>query len=181
MKSAMTIKFDQREFRNALGCFATGVTIVTASHNDKPEGLTANSFSAVSLDKPLVLWCLDKSAPSLPIFLSCGYYAINVLSSKQRELSNQFARPAEDKFLNIDWHPGLGGAPILDHCLATFECKNTRKYDEGDHWILIGEVQHFAHGDDEPLLFNKGHYAVPAAHPDDRTTADEQYTPELTL
>jgi len=178
----MTITFDQREFRDALGCFATGVTIITANYNDKPEGLTANSFSAVSLDKPLVLWCLDKSAPTVPIFLSSEYFAINVLSSKQRELSNQFARPAEDKFLNIVWRAGLGDAPLIDDCLATFECKNARQYDEGDHWILIGEVQHFSYSNVEPLLFNRGHYAVPTTHPDDElTSADDQYAPELTL
>lgn len=176
----MNRKFDQRQFRDALGRFATGVTIITtAGVSGQPEGLTANSFSAVSLNKPLVLWCLAKSAPSLPIFLSSDYFAINVLSSKQRDLSNQFARPAEDKFSDIEWRLGLGGVPLISNCLAIFECKNARQYEEGDHWILIGEVQHFSYGDDQPLLFTNGNYAIPTHHPDDHKDDDESYFPNL--
>ena len=178
----MTQQVDQREFRNALGRFATGVTIVTTSgENGKPEGLTANSFSAVSLDKPLVLWCLAKSAPTLSIFLFSDNFAINVLSSRQRELSNQFSRPAVDKFSDIEWSAGFGGAPLITDSLAIFECRNARQYEEGDHWILIGEVQQFTYGDDEPLLFAGGNYAVPARHPEDRKSKDEQASPNLTL
>ncbi|MFC1664752.1 flavin reductase family protein, partial [Pseudomonadota bacterium] len=129
----------------------------------------------------LVLWCLAKSAPTLSIFLSCDDFAINVLSSKQRILSNQFARPAADKFSDVKWSAGFGGAPVLTDSLAIFECRNARQYEEGDHWIIIGEVQQFSYGDDEPLIFAGGKYAIPTHHPDDHKIHDNKDSPNLTL
>ena len=127
-----------------------------------------NSFTALSLEPPLVLWCLGKQSPSLPAFESCSHYAINVLTKDQRNLSHQFAISAEDKFSSVTWDKGLGGAPTLPGCLANFECRNKLRYEGGDHLIFIGEVERFTHTEGMPLLFNGGKYGVAAVHPDDR-------------
>ncbi len=162
-------KTDPRDFRNALGRFATGITVITIrGEGKKLEGLTVNSFAALSLEPPLVLWCLGKQSPSLPAFEGCSHFAINVLNKDQRHLSNQFATPAEDKFSGIDWTEGLGGAPVLPGSLATFECRNTQRHDGGDHVIFIGGVERFAYTDGMPLLYNGGQYGVAAVHPEDR-------------
>ncbi len=161
-------EFDTRAFRNALGRFPTGITVITTMGPDnKPEGLTANSFGAVSLDPPLVQWCLGKKAPSLPIFRDGGYFAINILKDTQRDISNKFATPAEDKFSGVDWRRGLGGAPILANSLAVFECRNETQYEAGDHLIFIGAVEDHTHVDGTPLLYNAGNYGVAVPHPDD--------------
>lgn len=161
-------KFDERDFRNALGRFATGITVITTlGPEGKPEGLTANSFSAVSLSPPLILWCLGKNAASLPSFRASAYFAINILAADQRDLSHRFATPAEDKFAGLDWIPGLGGVPVLKGSLARFECRNAERHDGGDHTIFVGAVERYSHTDGEPLLFNAGKYATAAPHPDD--------------
>ena len=160
---------DTRDFRNALGRFATGITAITIrGENEMPEGLTVNSFSALSLEPPLVLWCLGKQSPSLPTFEACSHFAVNVLNKDQRHISNQFATPSEDKFSGINWTEGLGGAPILPGCLATFECRNAQRHDGGDHIIFIGGVEHFTYTDGKPLLYTEGQYGVAAAHPEDQ-------------
>lgn len=160
--------FDERDFRNALGRFATGITVITTlGPSGKPVGLTANSFSAVSLSPPLVLWCLGNHAASLPAFRDCSYFAINILGSGQRALSHRFATPAEDKFAGLEWVAGLRGVPVLPGSLARFECRNADQYDGGDHTIFMGAVERYRHIDGEPLLFNAGKYATAAPHPDD--------------
>jgi flavin reductase (DIM6/NTAB) family NADH-FMN oxidoreductase RutF len=159
--------FDQRELRNALGRFATGITIITTLGVDgKAEGLTANSFSAVSLEPPLVLWCMLKNSPSLAVFEGCTHFAINILRSNQRALSHHFATPATDKFIDIEWSEGLGGAPLLSNCLAQFECRHETHQEGGDHLIFIGHSERFHYADGQPLLFNAGRYGVAAEHPD---------------
>jgi flavin reductase (DIM6/NTAB) family NADH-FMN oxidoreductase RutF len=136
--------FDQRDFRNALGRFATGIAVITTRGPDgKPVGLTANSFSAVSLDPPLIL------------------------DVGQRALSHRFATPAKDKFAGLAWDAGLGGAPVFAKSLARFECRNVEQYDGGDHVIFVGRVERYSHADGSPLLFNAGKYGAAAAHPDD--------------
>lgn len=165
---AIRTAFDQRDFRDALGRFATGITVITAKGpKGKPEGLTANSFSAVSLEPPLILWCLGKQATSRQAFEACSHFTVNVLEAGQRALSHRFATPAEDKFAGLDWSPGLGGAPVFPDCLARFECRNTHCHDGGDHLILIGRVERYSHRRGAPLLFNAGKYGIAAAHPDD--------------
>jgi len=160
--------FDTRAFRNALGMFPTGITVVTTmGSNNKPEGLTANSFGAVSLEPPLVQWCLGKKAPSLPMFRDGEHFAINILKDTQRDVSNKFATPAEDKFSGVDWRRGLGGSPIIANSLAVFECKNAMQYEGGDHLIFIGAVEDYTHVEGAPLLYNAGHYGVARPHPDD--------------
>src|ERR1700719_755223 len=105
---------DPRDFRNALGTYATGVTIVTAMADDgKPYGLTCNSFASVSINPPLVLWSLGMYSQGLPIFQNAGHFAVNVLGASQRALASKFATSSEDKFAGVEWTPGIGGAPIL--------------------------------------------------------------------
>ena len=154
---------DQRQLRHALGRFATGVTVVTTrTPGGKLEGLTANSFSAVSLDPPLVLWSLRQNAPSLPGFLESGLFAVNVLASGQCGLSRHFATPSKDKFESVAHVPSLGGCPLLAGSLATFECSVETTVTGGDHIIFIGRVHRATYRDGDPLIFSAGKYCTPA-------------------
>jgi flavin reductase (DIM6/NTAB) family NADH-FMN oxidoreductase RutF len=150
-------KIDPRELRDALGCFTTGVTIITARGDDgRCVGLTANSFSSVSLDPPLVSWSLSLYAPSLAVFQDASHFAVHVLARDQEDLAMQFARSAEDKFAGVETVPGLGGAPLLEGAIARFQCANAYRYYGGDHIIFLGMVETFEAGDGEPLLFCRG-------------------------
>jgi flavin reductase (DIM6/NTAB) family NADH-FMN oxidoreductase RutF len=170
-RSDTATRFDQRELRHALGRFATGVAIVTTiAPGGKREGLTANSFGALSLDPPLVLWSLSREANSLQSFKESPYFAVSVLAAHQRDLSNRFARPAADKFEGIDCPAGLGGCPIIEGCLALFECRLERTVEVGDHVVLIGRIERFGWRHGDPLVFSCGHYGVAAALPDDPRT-----------
>jgi flavin reductase (DIM6/NTAB) family NADH-FMN oxidoreductase RutF len=153
--------FSHRAFRDALGHFPTGVTVVTA-HNDGGQavGITANSFNSVSLDPPLVLWSLAKSSPNLDAFLACTHYAINVLAVDQVALSRRFGETHPDRFSGIAWQPGLGGAPLIQGCSAHFECRNQIRHEGGDHIIFVGEVERFARFDRPSLLFSRSRYHV---------------------
>ena len=155
-----------RQFRNALGAFATGVTIVTTRTRAGADvGLTANSFNSVSLEPPMVLWSLAKSARSLPAFLESSYFAVHVLSASQQELSHMFARRGADKFSGLALERGRGGIPLLDGCSARFQCRTAVKYEGGDHVVFIGEVESFDHFDRPPLVFHGGRYAQAVAKP----------------
>ncbi len=155
---------DSRHLRNALGRFATGVTVITTRTADgKREGLTANSFTAVSLDPPLVSWSLKRLAPSFGSFLASKHFAVNILTADQRELCRHFATPSHDKFADIAFEEGLHGAPILPGCLATFECRTENTFEGGDHMIFIGRVDHAVYRDGEPLIFSAGRLCVPLA------------------
>ena len=112
-------------------------------------------------------WCLGEKAPSLPVFRDATHFAINVLKDNQRDISNKFATPAQDKFSGVDWRRGLGGAPIIAKSLAVFECRNEKQFEGGDHLIFIGAVEDYTHVEGEPLLFNAGAYGVVRPHPDD--------------
>lgn len=159
--------FDQREFRNALGNFATGVTVVTTkSKKGEYIGVTANSFASVSMDPPMVLWSLDKRSLSLTDYQESGFYAVNVLSDKQLELSNQFARQGGDKFEGVDFVEGLAGCPLIKDTIAKFQCKVVHQYEGGDHIILVAQVIDFDKTDDDGLLFYKGNYSLSKPHPD---------------
>jgi flavin reductase (DIM6/NTAB) family NADH-FMN oxidoreductase RutF len=148
--------------RECLGQFATGVTIVTTRGADgEPVGLTANSFNSVSLNPPLVLWSLAKRATSLALFAAHSHYAINILAAGQIELARRFAtRGLTDRFAGVAHREGSGGVPLLDGCVAWFECANLRRYDEGDHVIFVGAVEHCAVGaaGASPLIFHGGRY-----------------------
>lgn len=152
---------DTRQLRNALGRFPTGVTVITTrAPNGKREGLTANSFSALSLDPPLVLWSIVRKSPSLEGFVASGHFAINVLSAGQAELSHRFATPSTDKFAGLQVEEGVGASPLLPGVLARFECETERTIDGGDHLLFVGRVRKLAYGDGEPLIFNAGRYCT---------------------
>ena len=157
---AQAPNFSQPEFRMALGMFATGVTIVTArTAEGELMGLTANSFNSVSLDPPLVLWSLARAAASLPAFSTGSHYAINILAADQRDLARRFAARDVDRFADVEFFEGVGGAPLLAGAAATFECFNRSRYEEGDHVIFVGEVEHCSHrAGASPLLFHGGKY-----------------------
>ena len=156
---------DPRKLRNALGRFATGVTVITTqTPSGKLEGLTANSFSALSLEPPLVLWCIRRSAPSLPGFLAASGFAVNVLGSDQRKLAATFANAAVDKFADVPFEIGLRGYPVITGSIAVFECQTENTVEGGDHLIFIGRVVATSHCDGEPLVFHGGEYCVPARH-----------------
>ncbi len=150
-----------RQFRDALGAFATGVTIVTARGNDGSDtGLTANSFNSVSLDPPMVLWSLARSSNSLRIFEEAQHFAVHVLASDQQALSDRFARRGEDKFANLSIGRGRGGAALFEGCSARFECRTVFRYEGGDHVILVGEVESFEAGNKPPLIYHSGKYGL---------------------
>jgi flavin reductase (DIM6/NTAB) family NADH-FMN oxidoreductase RutF/DNA-binding MarR family transcriptional regulator len=158
---------DGKALRRTLGQFATGVTVVTAAHPATGEivGMTANSFSSVSLDPPLVLWSIVREAKSLPVFLEATHFAINILSEQQLDHSNRFSRPGSDKFAEVAWRPGLGGAPVLEGTAAVFECARHAEHDGGDHIIMVGEVGRFARFERPGLVFAQGRYGITAEHP----------------
>jgi flavin reductase (DIM6/NTAB) family NADH-FMN oxidoreductase RutF/predicted transcriptional regulator len=161
----MTTPFDPKAFRRALGNFATGVTVITAkTPTGQKTGVTANSFNSVSLDPPLILWSIDKRSGSCAVFEEATHFAVNILAADQIPLSNHFARPSEDKFANIEHSEGLGGAPILPHCSAVFQCESYQTVDGGDHWILIGKVEQFEDAGRSPLLYHQGSYSVVLPH-----------------
>ena len=154
---------DQRHLRQALGRFATGVTVVTTRTTEgKLEALTANSFAAVSLDPPLVLWSLWRNATSLPSFCESGYFAVNVLAADQCDLSRHFAMSAENKFANVASAIGLGGCPLLSDTLASFQCTTENTVVGGDHIIFIGRVHRATYRNGEPLIFSAGQYCTHA-------------------
>src|SRR5215475_8616905 len=120
---------DPRDFRNALGTFGTGVTIVTAMAADgKPYGVTCNSFASVSLNPPLVLWSLGMFSQGLPIFQNASHFAVNVLGVSQQALASKFAKSGVDRFSGVDWKPGLGGAPLIGDSVAYFQCRAANRY-----------------------------------------------------
>ncbi len=148
-----------RRFRNALGMFATGITVVTTrSPAGEAIGLTVNSFNSVSLDPPLIVWSLSNDLPSRGVFEGCEYYAINVLAEDQAELSQRFASRLDDKFAGLDFETGVGGIPLLKGCCARFECRNTVRHEGGDHLVFISEVLSFDREDRQPLLYFAGGY-----------------------
>ena len=155
------MSFDQREFRNALGGFATGVAVVTTRTGDGNSiGITINSFSSVSLEPPLVLWSLVTSSPSLEHFTLDQPHAIHVLARDQEQLAKRFASPVADKFAGIPHEFTASNVPRFDGCVAVFECRTRAFYEEGDHIIIVARVEHLIHREREPLLFCAGKFAT---------------------
>ena len=151
--------FDPRDLRRAFGNFATGVTIVTTLDvAGEPQGFTANSFASVSMDPPLLLVNIATAAFGCPIFTGASGFAVNILSHRQRELSNSFASAGSDKFSGVEWRAQSTGAPILDGVVAWFDCASFQQVEAGDHIILIGEVRAYDYTTDAPLGFCRGAY-----------------------
>lgn len=166
LEELATAELDPRELRSALGAFATGVTIICARSADgSPVGVTANSFSSVSLDPPLVLWSLGRRSLSQPVFESADFFSVHVLAAEQSALADRFAQRGVDKFAGLDWRPGLGGAPLLSGAAARFECRRHAAYDGGDHRIYLGRVLRFESEPRPTLAFLRGAYARCAANP----------------
>ena len=156
---------DSGGFRTALGQFATGVTVVTtkATNGDR-IGLTANSFNSASLDPPMVLWSLRNDSLNFDVFANANHFAVNVLAADQVEVSRRFSRFVEDRFAGLDCTEGIGGAPLIAGCAATFQCRNVHRYSGGDHGIFVGEVLDFEIHDRTPLVFHRGDYTVTMPH-----------------
>ena len=159
-RQALAPSFSSDEFRRSLSMFATGVTIVTARHADgRLIGLTASSFNSVSLSPPLVLWSLAQSASSMDTLSTGSHYAINILASDQKDLAERFASRSGDRWAGVAFREGVAGAPLLDGAAAVFECFNRSRYEEGDHVIFVGEVEHCDHrAGASPLLFHGGRF-----------------------
>ena len=150
---------DPLDLRRAFGSFATGVTIVTTIDNaGEVYGFTANSFTSVSLDPPLLLVNIAKSAYGLDVFTNAEGFAINILAEKQKTLSNTFASPGADKFNAVDWTVKTTGSPVFDGVIAWFDCANYQQVDAGDHIILIGRVLNYSYNAESPLGFCRGAY-----------------------
>ncbi len=152
---------DAHDFRQALGQFATGVTVITTLDADgEPVGVTASSFNSVSLDPPLVLWSLAKSARSMAAFRESGHFCVHVLGASQEALSARFASAGSDKFAGQEWTRGVGNVPLLPAYAARFQCRTTHTYEGGDHLIFVGQVLDYEKTDEPPLVFHGGSYAL---------------------
>ncbi|MFP4903008.1 flavin reductase family protein, partial [Paraburkholderia sp. BR14261] len=151
--------FDIAEFRRALGAFVTGVTVVTTIQPDgSPRGFTANSFTSVSLDPPLILVCIAKTASSYAVFSQTGRFAVSVLAEDQQQVSGVFASKAADKFAQVPWSARKTGAPVMDGAAASFDCTTHEVVDAGDHIILIGRVVDVVQTSSTPLGYCRGAY-----------------------
>ena len=151
---------DCRDFRNALGNFPTGVTVVTALTADgQPIGVTIGSFSSLSLAPPLILWSLSLNSGNVETFRQAAHFSVNVLAADQQELSERFAAQNGDRFAQLPVRRGLGGVPLIEGCCAWFECSNETDYPGGDHVIFVGRVVRFSQGASaSPLIFHKARY-----------------------
>jgi flavin reductase (DIM6/NTAB) family NADH-FMN oxidoreductase RutF len=153
--------FDPRDFRNALGCYPTGVTVVTTlDRSGEPRGFTANSFTSVSLDPPLLLICVAKSAHSHSVFSEANVFSVNVLSDQQRDVSGLFASKTADKFEKAAWSKSVLQTPTIHGSLASFHCTTAQHIDAGDHTILLGHVKSFSTADGTPLGYCRGAYVT---------------------
>lgn len=150
---------NSRSLRNALGSFATGITVITAvDENGEPQGMTANSFSSVSLEPPLVSWCVGRESRLFDLFQTTDHFAVNILTKAQQHASQLFAEPSDNKFEQVSWHGGIKGLPLLDDSPCQFQCEIEHRYAGGDHTILIGRVLAFSSEPMTPLIFHDGQY-----------------------
>lgn len=154
-----TTAFDPLELRRIFGHFPTGVTVVTAAPDGHPAGMTIGSFFSVSLEPPLVGFCVGKGSTSWPLIEPAGSFAVNILGAEQAGLSNHFASAAADRFEEVAWHPGVTGSPLLEDVVAHIECTTDQTIDGGDHLIVVGRVAALTvHSGGAPLLFLGGSY-----------------------
>jgi flavin reductase (DIM6/NTAB) family NADH-FMN oxidoreductase RutF len=150
---------DSLGLRHALGRFATGVVVVaTCTPEAELVGLTANSFAAVSLDPPLVLWSLNRKASSFSGFTRSGFFTVSILGAEQEALARHFATRKDDKFASVAFTRGHGGCPLIANSLATFECRAEATMDGGDHLVFLGRVLHATYREGEPLIFSAGQF-----------------------
>jgi flavin reductase (DIM6/NTAB) family NADH-FMN oxidoreductase RutF len=141
-------------YRRTCAQFTTGITVVTTLDDEgRPHGMTVNSFSSVSLDPPLVLVSIDLRNAILGHFISSSWFAINILGEHQEDLSRRFSSASENRFLDLSWHAGVSGTPLLDGVLAQLECSVVRTFEVGDHTVLIGEVRRAGYSEGKPLVY----------------------------
>jgi flavin reductase (DIM6/NTAB) family NADH-FMN oxidoreductase RutF len=154
-----SMTFDLRAYREALGCFPTGVAVVTAPAAGSHVGITVNSFTSVSLDPPLILWCMDRKSSRHALFGDALVFTINLLGTEHKAVSARLAKPGEHKLDGIDLIPTELGPPALADSLAVFECQREQSVDVGDHTILIGRVLRFSRpSQSAPLVYFGGRY-----------------------
>jgi 3-hydroxy-9,10-secoandrosta-1,3,5(10)-triene-9,17-dione monooxygenase reductase component len=150
---------DEATYRTVLGHFATGVALITAMHDGEPVGMACNSFTSVSLDPPLVLFCAAKSSSTWPRIEAAGAWAANFLDEDGEELCRLFATRGADRFAHLAWSPYRTGAPVLHDTLAFVDCRTENVYEAGDHFIVVGRVEELGYvHDGKPLLFYRGGY-----------------------
>ena len=151
--------FDPAELRRVMGCFATGVTVITTRDQaGRPYGLTANAVTSLSLEPPLLLICVDRKAETFPHFFDSKIFVLNILAEGQEEVSRRFAKTGGDKFAAVPYRIGHLDTPILEGTLGHVECRIIETLEGGDHVIHVGEVQHADARDGRPLLFYRGRY-----------------------
>jgi flavin reductase (DIM6/NTAB) family NADH-FMN oxidoreductase RutF len=150
---------DDKQFRSVLGHFATGVTIITAMDHGEPVGMAANSFTSLSLDPPLILFCVGHTSSTWPRIEAAGTFAVNILGEEHEELSNLFAKKGADRFAATPWRVGVSGAPVLEEAIAYLDCNFEAEYPGGDHKIIVGRVLDLDMREGaRPLLFYRGGY-----------------------
>lgn len=150
---------DRRGFRNTMGNFASGVTVITAKGEDKFVGLTANAFSSLSLDPAQILFCIDKGSSTLPAIKKGRSFVVNILQEEQEEVCLNFAKKGGDKYAGVDFSINKDGVPVLKDNLATVHCSVHELYEGGDHYIVVGDVNDFSYDESKkPLIFYRGKF-----------------------
>jgi 3-hydroxy-9,10-secoandrosta-1,3,5(10)-triene-9,17-dione monooxygenase reductase component len=149
---------DTALYRQVMGQFLAGVTIITASHEGKPVGMAVSAFSSLSMDPALVLFCPQKSSSTWAMVDSAGHYAVNILGAEHEHISRQMSSKAEDKFAGIGWHTEHSGSPVLDEALGWIDCRTAAIHDGGDHWIVVGQILSLGWRDGSPLAYHRGSY-----------------------
>jgi flavin reductase (DIM6/NTAB) family NADH-FMN oxidoreductase RutF len=166
---ALHAAFNERQFRDALAQFATGVTIVCARAGpSRYVGFTANSFNSVSLEPPLILWSLARRSASLGAFEAAERYAVNVLAADQAELARRFSRPHADRFAGVGHRLGWSDAPLIEGCVAWLECRHHARHAAGDHVVFIGEVVTVERARGSGLVFHQGAFGGVAPLPTEK-------------
>ena len=151
---------DQQEFRDVIGRFASGVTIITTSVDGAPFGTTASAVSSLSLEPPMVLICIEKTTVSHYAFEESGVFVVNILRDSQASASQRFADPSVDKFEDVEFEPGIDGVPVLKDALASLECRLTFSYHGGDHSIFVAQVENVIVREGDPLIYFRGEYGT---------------------
>ena len=158
---ASLTELDPTDLRRCLASFVTGVTVMTVLDADgKPVGLTANSFSSLSLDPPLIVWSLRTNSSSMPIYQQAQRFVVNILADDQVDISNRFAKSAPDRFNGVSFQPGIDGVPLIDGCIAYLECKLEATYPGGDHLLFVGRIERIQQTERAPLAFVGGNYVA---------------------
>lgn len=176
------VAFDRQRYRQVLGHFCTGVTVITAVGPEGPIGFACQSFAALSLDPPLVLFCPGKTSRSWPVIESAGTFCVNLLAEHQSEVSARFGAPGKDKFSGIPLYASPSGNPIIDGALTWIDCTVHAVHDGGDHFLVLGHVAHLGPvSDGKPLLFNRGSYTGLTGRPVDPAPVAMEFDELLAL